>query len=380
MKNIIKCIFISILYFSMYGCDGMDETYKDFLANSDKLYPGKVDSVQTFTGKERIKFKFLLSSDPKVTHLRIFWNGKLDSVDVQVEPGEIGQYKEVLIPSVPEGDQTFYIITYDHNNTASVPTEVFSKIYGNNFLNKLSNRYLVSSSHYEGNNIDIQWDIPNISYADVKVKVYYETTGGKQQSVIVPMDAMSTVLTDYQKGKSFSYQTYIRPDSTCMDEFETKIIEQNVFSYYDILKTSSWKVKAVSDEDPNRPAPRCIDGYTEDDDKISYWHSDKENGDYPHWIIIDMNQQLPVDAFYFVQRTNNYTAQIKDVEILTNETGDDTQPWVSLGSYVLNRKGDRQNTWLETTRNLRYVKFIFKNDWTNSKNLSLIELGALQQW
>lgn len=385
MKNILKYIFIAVVSTSLYSCDGIDETYKEFLKDSDKLYPGRVDSVQTFTGKERIKFKFLLSSDPKVTHIRIFWNGKLDSLETQVSPQEIGNYKEVLIPSVPEGDHTFYLITYDHNNTPSVPTEVFSKVYGKNFQNKLSNRYIVSSSHFVGNDVEIQWDTPNMSYADVKVKVNYENTTGQQQSVTVPMDEMNTVLKDYKTGKTFSYQTYIRPDTTCMDEFETELKEgQTVFSYYDALKNNpGWTIKAVSDEDPNRPATRCIDGCTDEKDtagQISYWHTDGQNGNYPHWVVIDMGQPIPVEAFYFVQRTISYNNQLKDIEIFTNETGDDTQPWVSLGTFTLSRKEGRQNVWLDTPKEMRYIKIIFKNDWGNSKNLSLVEFGALQQW
>lgn len=381
MNSVIKYIIAIVGFITLFSCGGMDEPYKEFLANSDILYPGKVDSVKIFTGKERIKFNVLLSSDPKVNKLKVFWNGRLDSIEVNIEPEEIGERKDVLIPSVKEGDHTFYVITYDHNNTPSVPTEIFSKVYGNNFQNKLSNRYISSSNSYEVNKVVIEWDVANILYADVHVEIKYEQTDGKFQSVRVPTNEMKTVLPDYKEGKSFTYQTFIRPDSTCMDEFGTEVKLQNVQSYYDHLKTSAWKIKAVSSEDVNQKAERCIDGYDIDDSKKSYWSTlsgGSEN--YPHWIVIDMNSPIRIDAFYFIQRTNSYTAQLKEVEIFTNDTGDDTQPWESLGEYTLNRKGDRQNAWLEKSRSMRYVKVVFKDDWTNSKNLSLIELGALQRW
>lgn len=381
MKNMIKYIIAAATCFALYSCSGMDETYKEFLEHSDILYPGKVDSIKVFTGKERIKFEMLLSSDPKVNKLIIFWNGRLDSIETEIKPEEIGTRKELLISSIKEGDHTLYIYTYDHNNETSVPTEIVAKVYGNNFQNKLSNRYIISSNRYGGHEVNIEWDANNISYADERVEVNYEKTDGKQQTINVPAEEMSTILPDFKAGKPFTFQTYIRPDSSCMDEFAVEAKEQNVSSYYDVEKKENWKVKSISSEDATQTGSRCIDGYDKDDGQKSYWSSlSGDDKNYPHWIVIDMGQPTVVDAFYFVQRTSSYSAQLKDVEILTNETGDDSQPWVSLGSYLLNRKGERQNSWLEKTQTLRYVKFIFKDDWTNSKNLSLIELGALQRW
>ncbi|SDD00497.1 DUF4998 domain-containing protein [Niabella drilacis] len=379
MKGCFCTLLVGLAVLS--GCSKMDATYSKFLTNPDILYPGRVDSIRVFTGKERIKINALLSSDPKVNRLRVFWNNNRDSFETAITPAEIGTRKEILIPSVKEGEYTFRVITYDHNGAPSVPAEFFSKVYGPVFEQKVMNRMLLGASNFQTDTVFVQWSDANASYADTKVNVSYTGTDGQALSVIVPRDSLRTALPGYKTGTSFTCQTTIRPDSSCMDVFQTGMQTQQVLHYPDITKTAGWSVKAVSSADAAQTASKCIDGYFSDDTKKSYWATNPGAAyNYPHWIIIDMGQETPVDGFYFIQRTAGYTAQLKDVEILTNNTGDDTQPWVSLATAVLNRSADRQPVWLAGRTTLRYVKCLFKNDWTNSKAVSLIELGAVQRW
>jgi hypothetical protein len=381
MKNSIKWGLIALIGIVLGSCSSMDATYKEFLEGSDKLYPGSVDSVNVFTGKERIKFSFKVSSDPKVSKLRIYWNSRQDSIETAILPEEIGTRKELSIPTVKEGSQVFQFVTFDKYNNRSVVKEVLGKVYGDNYQAKLSDRNMLTCTSSTANTVQISWETANAAYADVKAEIQYVDVAGVTQTVTAAMGQNTTTLPNYKPGNPLKYRTITKPDLTCMDEFSTAYRTQNVWSYFDVLKKSSWKVKAYSSTDATRVPGRCIDGNEADDATQSFWiNLTTGTPNYPHWIVIDMAQNIDADAFYMVQRTVSYTAQLKDMEAFTNSTGDNTQPWVSLGTYTLNKNAGRQNVWLAQRNNLRYVKFVFYNDWAASKNLSLVELGALQRW
>lgn len=380
LNRSFKAIIAIATLYILNSCSGMDSTYEEYLEHSDIIYPGKVRSIGIFTGKKQIKFKFLLSSDPKVNNIRIFWNGKQDSIEAEISQEEIGAMKEVLIPEIEEGYYTFVFQTYDKTGRASVPAEVFGRVYGDEFQSRLPDRYISSCINIDENKVRIVWENPYTSYADVQTEVIYEDTEGVSRTLCVLSEDKETILEDYKAGKSFRYRTLVKPDSTCMDYMPTPLSDQNVWAYYDEEKMNAWSIKDFSSRDAERGPDRCIDGYEIDDAKRSYWVNDTKGSGYPHWIIIDMDKVTSVDGFYFVQRVNGYNAQIKDMEIFTNATGDDSDDWESLGKFTLSKKSDRIHVWLKEQRKIRYVKFVFYNDWGNSKNISLMEVGAVNVW
>ncbi len=380
MNNILlKANLVATFITLLLGCTKIDETYKKFLKDSDIIYPGRVDSVKVFTGNERIKFNVLLSSDPKIKKIKVFWNSKLDSIEFPVTSSEIGTRKDLLLPSVKEGSHTFYIYTYNQGGRASIVTEVFSKVYGSEYQKMLKNRGIVDASHFSGSTVKINWAFSNPSHGDTKAKIKYEDIAGIIKQTEVNKDASVTTLEDYKLGKPFFYETFIRPDTTSMDWFSAGEISQSVFSYFDEQKASLWNIKSVSSEDATQKARFCTDNYIIEDNKKSYW-STNSSANYPHYLIIDMGATTAIDGLYCVQRTVSYSAQLKDVEVQTNTTGQDKQPWTTIATGILNRNPGRQNLWLNNRTSLRYVKIIFNSDWTNSKQLSLMEIGTLQRW
>lgn len=378
MKKIVYYIVSVAACFFFCDCTGIDETYKEFLEDSDVLYPGKVDSVKVATGKERIKFNMLLSSDPKVKKVRIYWNDKLDYIDTEVIPEEIGTRKDILIPKINEGEHTFFIYTYDAHEQVSVPTEVVTKVYGERFQQKLSNRSIQSSARYIGNDVEITWDAVNVSYADVTTEVTYEKNDGSKVTVNVASNESKTILSDYNPENPFTYKTYILPDSSCMDRFVVEEQVQHVISYYDDLKIANWSIKAFSSDRPQNPVQCCIDG--NDVEAESTWINDTASGtEFPHWVIIDMGKEIDVDAFYFIAR-QQYEEQVRDLELFTNSTGDDTQEWKSLGKYSLPRLPGRLTCNLEKSQKVRYVKYYMTSNWKDGKNCGVVELGAMKYW
>src|SRR3546814_21143656 len=70
--------------YGLMACDPMDDTYKEYLDGGERVYTGRVDSVETFAGYKRVGLSWLLISDPKITYCKIVWNNGADSIRIPV--------------------------------------------------------------------------------------------------------------------------------------------------------------------------------------------------------------------------------------------------------------------------------------------------------
>lgn len=369
--KIISQCFIAVAFTLLFACSGMDSTYKDLLPDSDKLYPGRVDSVLVSTGYKRIKLNVLLSSDPKVKNLRLYWNNRLDSIDVPVSPEEIGGRKVLTIDQMNEGIYSFEMFTFDADKNRSVVTEALGRVYGEEFRTQMDNRYITASEVTKDGEVQITWEKADITFPSVVAEVRYEDKNGTMQNVLVKSDESITTLPLYKEGKPFEYRTYNLPDSTCMDTLVTNFNVNRVRAEFD---KKEWKV-IPSGQDKTRPAANVIDG-----NLTTMWHTDPgKPGYYPHSLIIDFGQELGLESFLFLQRPD-YANPVKSFEIFTNSTGDDTEEWVSLGNFILTKSTKLQSVKLPEKKDLRYVKMVFSSDWGSCINLALMEIGAFVEW
>lgn len=371
-KTIAQC-FTAVAFTLLTACTGMDHTYEEFLDDSDKLYPGKVDSVLISTGYKQIRINVLLSSDPKVNNLKLYWNNRRDSMEVAILPEEAGQRKDLTIKNINEGMHSFEMYTFDANKNRSVVTEAFGKVYGEEFRSEMSNRYIASCATTKENEVQINWEKADITYRSVTTEVRYEDNNGKIQNVAVNGDESVTNLPAYKAGRPLEYRTLIVPDSSCMDTLATDFVVTRVRAEYN---KSAWKVTPSSQDNATpRPATNVIDN-----DLNTMWHTDSKNGAvYPHTLTLDMGKQQDIEAFLFLQRPN-YANPVKEFELLTNNTGNDSETWKSLGSFTLSKSTQYQSVKLPKKEKLRYVKMVFKSDWGGSSNLALMEVGAFVEW
>src|SRR5690606_31002279 len=86
MKKINQSISIltTIVLFASFvlsSCGKMDDTYRDFLADGETVYVAKADSLKVRPGRERVELEWLVMSDPKVKHYKVYWNNRTDSIE-----------------------------------------------------------------------------------------------------------------------------------------------------------------------------------------------------------------------------------------------------------------------------------------------------------
>lgn len=375
MKYFIALFAIAI---TVGACTGMDEEYKKFLSDSDILYPGKVDSIRVKSGINRIQFRLLVSSDPKVKKMVVYWNGRLKNKEFDISANEIGKYKDVSIAEIEEGVHNFEFFTFDTSGNSSISTEQIGVVYGKKYEARVSPRDVQSIINSAPNEVMINWGAYNTLFYDVNVTISYEAVDGSMQTVNVPKNDTKTVLSNYKSGKALKMTTYVRPDATCLDEFKTQTIDGHVYSYLDADKIAFWKIHRFSSDRPSDPVKRCIDGIEKGN---GFWVTNTSVLlGYPHWVVLDLGKLTAVDAFYLVQRYDSYPNPLKNMKIFVHSSGNDDKDWVEIASATLLSSADRQIVPLNKKMDLQFVKFEFYNDWGNSLHLSLMEIGALNIW
>lgn len=224
MKQTINTIvFFSAIVFVISACSKMDDYKTKYMSGGSITYSGKMDSVQIFSGRNRVKLTGLFTSDPNIVKYRVFTNSRQDSVEVQVKRTAGVDTAKLIIPNLSEGTQSFEIRTYDAADNSSVPVFVTANVYGVNYQNSLVNRGVADASLQKDGSALINWaDVSSdagVIYMDVK----YTDTAGALHDTIIPSRATNLVtnLPAIQLGSTFSYKTAFLPSPTAIDTFFT---------------------------------------------------------------------------------------------------------------------------------------------------------------
>lgn len=218
-KNSLLLTLFTLLV--MVACTPMDSTYKDFLSDSDISYPGKVDSITAYSGKERIRLRMKVSTDPSVVSGTVYWNGLSEKKDFAIDPNSRGEFMEIEVDGLEEYFEKYFfqVYTYNKERVKSIPVETSCMVYGEKFRKGLTPRF-ITSKKLEGNKFTINWGRPSSRFFDVAVHLTYLATDGTKKTVEVSRDSNTTQVLDFA-GTSFVYVTDVLPEENGIDRFST---------------------------------------------------------------------------------------------------------------------------------------------------------------
>jgi hypothetical protein len=216
------------------SCSKMDDTYRDFIKDGEIVYPAKVESVQTFTGNKRMDLSMLLTSDPNITKVKVFWNNGKDSAEKSVQRTSGVDTVRFALHNIEEGTYTFNIYTYDQAGHRSVKTDIIGNVYGDRYTGALYNRSLKSVTYLTGSKARLIWIGPAAQMIGQEIK--YTDSLGVAQRFLEPLykaDGITlkdtTVLATFKKGSAFEFRTLFKPESASLDTFysgyETRIVQ-----------------------------------------------------------------------------------------------------------------------------------------------------------
>lgn len=230
----ILCVLAIVLGNFILSCSKMDSTYHDFIKDGEIVYPGKPESLQTYSGNNRIDLSMLLASDPKITRVKAFWNNGLDSTEKAIQRTSGVDTVRLSLAKLTEGTYTFNVYTYDKDNHRSIKSDVIGNVYGERYINSLYNRTLNSVTYIGGSKARLIWVGP----ADQMIgqEIRYTDSLGVFRTLIEPRFKSdgttlkdTTILTIFKKGSSFDFRTLFKPEPASLDTFysgfETRIVQ-----------------------------------------------------------------------------------------------------------------------------------------------------------
>jgi len=220
----------AIVALMVIACSKMDDYKSKYMSGGAINYTGKMDSVEVFSGKYRVKLRGLFTSDPNIVKYRVFTNSGQDSVEVAVSRTSGTDTAIIIIPDIEEGTQSFEIRTYDAKGNSSVPVYATANVYGDNYQSSLVNRGVVDASLEDNGSALITWaDVSSdagVLYMEIK---FSDENDALHDTIITSAPANFTnVLPKIKLGSKFSYRTAYLPNPTAIDTFYTDYQDHSV--------------------------------------------------------------------------------------------------------------------------------------------------------
>ena len=312
--------------------------------------PQPVGDLKAYPGRNAAKVEFSVASD--VRSGKIFYaSGSFDEFTVS-DPGAV---QSVVVRGLPEGENIIRVVTMNADSVYSDPRGVKVLVYGDSYLKKLSNRVLKDQKFISASSIELMF---GEALADeTELRVFFTTTSGVQDSVLLSTGQTTIGLNDIDLGKDYRYCSVFKPTADFIDEYVTEKV-----SIPDLNKKKFWKniwrIKAVSSEDSQMKAANLIDNQVN-----SVWRSQGVSG--PHWIVVDMQGPKLYDGFIVVQ-----AQELKNGGGFSRryvfESSDDGSAWNMVQDGRLRAHGYRQKIVFKHSVTSRYFRITVQDSYDDA--------------
>lgn len=226
MRKILSYIFIWGLVVFLASCSDMNDKHDKYLADGERIYIGKLDSLKTFPGDGRIKLRFW-ASDPRAKTVGFYWFPDNDSMFVEISHTAATDSFEVYIgganseKTIKEGNYTLKAVTRDQSNHFSIPFEKIINVYGDRFRSTLINRVLKTVAYQTSDaSLSLTFSGP-ISEKEIGIEISYTDISGVAKVLTLADSEVTTPLklVGVDKTKPASYRTRFLPETQAIDIF-----------------------------------------------------------------------------------------------------------------------------------------------------------------
>lgn len=216
-KNSIVILTMVLAVFSIASCSKWDD-YKQYTANGETSYTGKLDSALISPGKLRVRLQGILPADPKIVQCKIYWNDGKDSIVFSISKGP-GPEPFDKIFNADEGVKNFKIRTFDAAGNSSVVVSTSGIVYGPRYESGLINRPLLSSELLSNGNTVMTWDNFDTTSGAKGTVSEYTTVSNNKATVFTPVSQSTTTLPNFKAGTTVTYKTMYLPSLRAIDTF-----------------------------------------------------------------------------------------------------------------------------------------------------------------
>lgn len=216
-----KILFISYFFggllVALNSCQKQDHAYRQFLEGGEKIYVGKADSLQTFSGKNRVKLQWLLLADPTIKGAVVYWGNRRDSLRVEFQKTDDIDTISVVVPDLEEGGHDFEVVTFDDSGNRSIVRSTYGYAYGSKYAASLLPRSLAGVELGENNALVFNWRPTSAQL--LKTRVSYTNKENEIHVVEIDSSQHELVLADWKEETPVQYASWHKPDSTAIDTF-----------------------------------------------------------------------------------------------------------------------------------------------------------------
>jgi len=371
-KKTYFTLLIITIVFGFISCGDMDETYRHFWEDGEKVYPAPADSLKIFSGKNRVAMSWVVFGDPNIKKAKIYWNNNTDSLEIPFQSTGKNDSVYLVIDDLAEGTYSFDVFTFNNNGNKSVMRSVVGTVFGNSYGSSLLPRYLQSAFH-DNNILTVTWGSP-ADETSTGSELYYKNSAGTLVKTIADNVSETTNVEDFvaELNPTITYRTiYVPPMS--IDTFYSAMQTVQVKGAPIYLSKSGWVASASSfDSRPGasyRPPQNTID-----DNLSSIWVNQvSPQMPYPHTLTIDMGTIVEdlAGVSMIVQRRNE-TPRLIDVYVSS-----DGVEWDLMGLFTVeNIANIVQNFDFNDAQDARYFRIVAREPSGSTPNIVIVEVGA----
>ncbi len=228
MKTINKYLFLLGVFAVIftYSCEKMEDFHYKYIKDGEIIYTTKVDSVETFAGRNRIMLTGILANASNVNEVMFYYNDDNDSLLFNYSQENDVDTLSYILEGLEEKSYSFNIYTKDDEGNHSIKVIAFGTAYGDlyeaSLLERAYKEVLLSDT-----GLIINW-LPADELERGTI-LSYKNFSGQDILVQVPANINFSILENYASG--FTYKSFFIPEPTAIDTFATKWAESSVSIY-----------------------------------------------------------------------------------------------------------------------------------------------------
>jgi hypothetical protein len=257
MKLNIKNISWLLLAVTMVACSKKNEAYKDLVKDGEIYYPGIIQNAGYRAGNLRTMLYWNPSPDPKITHYKIYWNNKQDSLTLTADSHDPNDTATVIVPGLSEGTYNFNVYSIDGQGRTSIAVNLNGvRVYGAKYQSGLFNRPYNAATPYLldliNGSVRVQFNTPDS--INTTTKLQYTDNNDVLKTVQLSPDSSAITLDNFKFGTTVTYQSSYIPLRNALDTFTVG----DVSNFTQITRAGD--VTAVFIKNPGDPFYRSDNG------------------------------------------------------------------------------------------------------------------------
>jgi hypothetical protein len=198
MKNLLRTILLTVTFVTLYNCGDIESIHEKYLTG-EKIYAGKLDSLEVLSGYKRVKIVGLTRYAGSSTECTVKWEDQTRIFPLDRSEDETF---EMIIDGLEEKSYEFEVTTTDNQGNKSILQYCTGKAYGDIFRDSQQSRRIKGFS-FSGTYFSAEWADKAESEHIVRTLFKYENNANGYSELTVYPDDNITNLIDWKAGGKY---------------------------------------------------------------------------------------------------------------------------------------------------------------------------------